>query len=1674
MDAYQQQQRYMRPPQPPPSASDPYQHYQQHQQRPPVPQQGTWYSNQFQYQPPPPSHSPSPPPPPHHWAPPPPASAYPPPPPPSHPYPPHLPPQNHHFPPRPHAPPPPPPQQQSYAQDWGNTNWGQQQQHQAWDYSAAHNNAEDWAAKARAWAAAKQVAAEEQHPPPQFSRPEEQQTHYYNQYHPQTVDHYQDVQQQQAFPAPGYQQFPTAASAPPPPPPHQASMAYTQETAQSSYTPEGQASTAGSFVHQQEVPSSYSSVTGKAETANQHEQLNKPLPLPIPQAQEMQLHLQPPLPTTAKPVLAEEPFAYGNHAADPTPDLSDQPLQFATGFSHNHDPHMQSSFTGHHDSTGSVRGIGPSTSVPSVNSWTPAVTSGAVYPQMSSVLSTGPQHDPSVAVPSPASAHASLAFGSFPGSNFQPAIPPTGMPYGLGAGPALPSAAGFPGDTYGVSNVSERPKKASVPNWLKEEIIKKASVMTRPALEHSPKETQSFEDEGVVDKSFGKSDLTDGKSIDSSRSTEEDEDDEDSAEAARSAAINQEIKRILTEVLLKVTDELFDEIATKVLDEDNLTVEGEHSTMPSSHEVSPSAPAVSAPKASAKVLIPVKANESETEESSSGSAGNVLGLVNYASDEDDEIQSNNMSNSRKSSELQQPMKVSEGMHGALENGISQLEHGERSKEANLEFGVRKTSSVGSNNNLNASMSELGDRENSSKLVPESKDVNSSVDGSKRLGGKNGSQLKATPEDAMMESEPLSENSSRKKLVADDSEAREMRTKSSQDSRHESRSHSAKDFVEAESRTGADEKADHHHHRHDERHQRKEKKDDRNGSKDKKNERPGGAGEKGRESESQKRTSRLDSKKDRKEAEDSHRRNAKEDTGRKRERAKDKDEDRARHKLSSDSSKHKRRRSSSISSDETSHDSKRKQHSRKRHSSPSPVRQVSRSPHSKHSERRHSPYSSLESNRGRRSRSKSPRTDLGGEKGKKVILFAKHVVPLSAAAMRAGLWWVWLYGLILILFSLYATQRLPWVEIKKTNFNYHKTFIPSSNPDITIFSAPASFSGSVGASQILAIRSWLALSPQITVVLFSQDPSVVSFAAPFGSQLVVDSGVDFTFLGTPFFHSMVERSREYATDVSVFVSAQTVLLPNLVSAINYAYKLDRDWLLVASVRNISHFPFQLDGTGKRWINKDGKRMRIQQMQEILGRYWQWNRCQDKVLMAWNSRDQPLHNGVFPPFLYGKGVHNQWLISEAASSGLRFVFDASWTISGFSLNDDEPCFHQSISDSIVSDIEDRSWECAGNSHLGAVYGSFLFHTLNHSNLAKLLKCGGRYIFHGIPENIVYPLGYGSPWNSRALRFWTNKKTAACVDSIRSQKGISNCAPRYQLNSSRPLGLPFSMESLLSMAADKNRTVILAIAGYSYKDMLMSWVCRLRQLKVRNFVVCALDHETYQFSILQGLPVFYDPSAPRNISFDDCHFGTKCFQRVTKVKSRMVLNILKLGYNVLLSDVDVYWFHNPLPMLYSFGHAVLVAQSDEYNITGPINLPRRLNSGFYFAHSDSSTIAAMEKVVKHAATSGLSEQPSFYDTLCGEGGSYRISNNRCLERETNLTIHFLDRNLFPNGAYLDLWQKKDVRTACIKKGCLILHNNWISGRLKKLERQVLSGLWEYDNSRRMCLQRQEKDDT
>uniref|UniRef100_A0A0D9WIL3 Nucleotide-diphospho-sugar transferase domain-containing protein n=1 Tax=Leersia perrieri TaxID=77586 RepID=A0A0D9WIL3_9ORYZ len=605
------------------------------------------------------------------------------------------------------------------------------------------------------------------------------------------------------------------------------------------------------------------------------------------------------------------------------------------------------------------------------------------------------------------------------------------------------------------------------------------------------------------------------------------------------------------------------------------------------------------------------------------------------------------------------------------------------------------------------------------------------------------------------------------------------------------------------------------------------------------------------------------------------------------------------------------------------------------------------------------------------------------------------------------------------------------------------------PRVTIFSAPLPPPEGSPAQQELAVRSWLALPGNVTVVLLAAHPSAHELAGRLGGRVTVDHAIDISFTGTPFFHSIVARAQASDSDICVLADSEIVLLPETFTLMkNFSRSDNLDWFIFSVSRNVSAFPYHLVDNGNKWVDEDGREVSFKKLLEIQSDKWTRDVSDRGLIVAWNNPSSPLIAGVMPSFLIGRGVHNRWLIHEVVSSEIRLVFDARNLVLG--LYPENFSEKHGMSTSSNASSPDGSWEYDVNRHLAAVYGSYCyeFPRKKPAMLYKVAKQFGDYLLMKVEELNLS----GSIINK---------------EQILPAEAVSQC--KKEISYSTAVTLPHSFEMLLQLAADKNRSVVLAVAGASYGDMLMSWVCRLRHLRVTNFVVCALDQETYEFSVLQGLPVFRDPLSPKNVSFDDCHFGTQCFQQVTKVKSRIVLKILRLGYNVLMSDVDVYWFHNPMVFLHSLGPGTFAAQSDEFNKTGPINMPRRLNSGFYYARSDNATIAAMEMIVKHAANSGLSEQPSFYDILCGKDGANRIGNDRCLEPNTNLAVVFLSRKMFPNGAYLGLWEKKrDVQLACKKIGCFTIHNNWVKGRRKKLQRQMASGLWKYDPSSRFlfCL--------
>ncbi|KAH7664235.1 hypothetical protein IHE45_14G107800 [Dioscorea alata] len=524
--------------------------------------------------------------------------------PPPPPYPSHRPP-----PPHPHASVYPPPNQA-----WGNTPWSQQQ---PWEHQERNNlypNEEDWAARARAWAAAKSVP-DNHHSQSQFTpvgRVEE------------SIYAFHDQYQQAVAPPPTVIQQPSLANSNHRIP-HDAGYEVKATNTDHMVSPQRSFSTPS--VYEQEVSYSYSSAPGHREALDQNGSSQMP-DLPVQEG------LHPHSMSSAGNLSVKHPhFDHGGQQTKFSTDTSLKHLDFETRFTSDHDSQLRSGY-------GQINPANPAGVMDRDVHTTLIQTWNSVPPEATSLqvplVPSETQFDPSFTFPSPLPVQSVPVFEGIPGSSFRPSTPPITLPFDFVNG-TFHHGAATSGDATGSLSLPERPKKAAVPNWLREEIIKNKSVIASTAPTNLNGSFQASEPEDG-DKSFGGGE-PDNKSIDSNRSTDDDEDGEDDVEAAKSAAINQEIKRVLTEVLLKVTDELFNEIATKVLNEDDLTVEVDEGTAVENQKASPQSVVLVSPS-TAKVLVPVKQNGNKVEHGDNSSAdspgGNILGLANYDSDNDDE------------------------------------------------------------------------------------------------------------------------------------------------------------------------------------------------------------------------------------------------------------------------------------------------------------------------------------------------------------------------------------------------------------------------------------------------------------------------------------------------------------------------------------------------------------------------------------------------------------------------------------------------------------------------------------------------------------------------------------------------------------------------------------------------------------------------------------------------------------------------------------------------------------------------------------------------------------------------------------------------------------------------------------------------------------------------------
>jgi hypothetical protein len=660
----------------------------------------------------------------------------------------------------------------------------------------------------------------------------------------------------------------------------------------------------------------------------------------------------------------------------------------------------------------------------------------------------------------------------------------------------------------------------------------------------------------------------------------------------------------------------------------------------------------------------------------------------------------------------------------------------------------------------------------------------------------------------------------------------------------------------------------------------------------------------------------------------------------------------------------------------------------------------------------------------------------------------------------------------------------------------------NEPSLTIFAAPRPNSVSPGSPSYRALQSWLRLSPRATVVFFgSEDDSILmDVVKESNGRVRLETQFDTNFLGVPLFNSLIMRATLADTDISLFVNADIILLRDLWAGVSRAYRDGPGWVLTGMRLDIDLLPFDFQAETRFGHSSEGKDSEfdvlVREYAHANGRlhsyggvdFWAWDNRNNGA----GDQKPPLpliSNVTMPSFVYGRGKYDNWFTHGLIHGGRR-VIDATQVITSVHVAHDRshvlaggdgPVDSAASTKVFWSVAKASSFELFTNIHLSMAYDigyKNQMGTAHHipwvlaeciepdvGNVCMLRRvrpascsCESTPFFTStmgdpVPVNGVYQCGKVSVETKASFEIPTKPPRS-------SSKGKTSRA--------KP-GLPHTLDQLLPQVADKHGVVVLTATTFEYHTMLMNFACRLRELNVNNLLVGAFDEALYRYAFVRGMAVY--TAIPSNTSASSgasggvaypsaaaaleagCHFGSKCFRAVTKLKSRAVLEILKKGYNVLWSDMDVVWMRNPIRDLLNYGQGVFPVQGNAPNDSEPPNSHLRINSGFYLARSDAPTIKAFEMITAHASTTDKSEQPSFYIILCGDKGQHRVENTACQEPTTGLRTEFLPMDKYPNGAYNGYWN--DTKLAR-ESDLAILHNNWISGLDNKFGRLREHRFW------------------
>lgn len=598
-------------------------------------------------------------------------------------------------------------------------------------------------------------------------------------------------------------------------------------------------------------------------------------------------------------------------------------------------------------------------------------------------------------------------------------------------------------------------------------------------------------------------------------------------------------------------------------------------------------------------------------------------------------------------------------------------------------------------------------------------------------------------------------------------------------------------------------------------------------------------------------------------------------------------------------------------------------------------------------------------------------------------------------------------------------------------------------------------------------SWTKALPGLSkIVLFASGDCDERVAVPVnGVRIAYETGVDTNPWGLPLVHSMFERMQGENKGIVIFVNSDIFLQGNLDVIFERLSYLFDDWLAI-SLR------WDVDGhircvKGMQCSSHVGGNS-SNTIHDIGGvDFWAFN----------SDSNVRILRGKIPPFLFARAVYDNWLTHQAIESGLRSVVDISQVVCLAHLSHERDHVDTGGEErgSNWATIRTASWEVSLNTHLAFTKGSFKLGdgTTLHAPW-KLSSCVVDRQQDVLMQVLCLQERFDPPCLCEYSNCLPHAITARSKEKTAGKRSfeLEKKSKRYREEgfggqTANMVRSAYSIERILETLHLKENTVVLSAATFYVSQLALSWACNMRRLKLQNFLLAALDETVFELGVKHGIPVFLSSHLYQNwttTNNEGCSFGTSCFKQTTKLKTLSVIQLLERGLNVLWTDVDVVWLKDPQKYLSRIAiqeKSHVLIQSNQADPTIPANALQSINSGFYLVKHNPLTLQAFAQIITEASLSNKSEQAHFYSVLCGKGGIFRHGSQKC--EKSGLSTFLLDRELFPNGAYKQIWELSGE--ALWASNSYIIHNNWIRGTESKLARVMEKGMFFYNLATGSC---------